>query len=177
MPHECTECGRAFPDGSTEMLSGCPDCGGNRFQFLPEGARTAKEAARRQPSSSGNLIEAESDPSYLSDSGSTTAPLREDGAQADARSGMVDPDHLPKNSPEPAPERSEAEPPDEQSRPDLEELREELDNQFGSIKIVDRGEYELNLMELYERRECIIELQENGRYVIELPETLMGGDA
>ncbi|MFC7113996.1 Zn-ribbon containing protein [Natronoarchaeum sp. GCM10025703] len=35
MPHQCTNCGRTFPDGSKEMLSGCPDCGGNKFQFNP----------------------------------------------------------------------------------------------------------------------------------------------
>ncbi|ERH02637.1 MAG: Zn-ribbon containing protein (DUF2072) [Halonotius sp. J07HN6] len=33
MPHQCTNCGHVFPDGSKEMLSGCPDCGGNKFQF------------------------------------------------------------------------------------------------------------------------------------------------
>ncbi|MFB6187991.1 MAG: Zn-ribbon domain-containing protein, partial [Halobacteriaceae archaeon] len=37
MPHQCTNCGHIFPDGSKEMLSGCPECGGNKFQFLPEG--------------------------------------------------------------------------------------------------------------------------------------------
>jgi len=37
MPHQCTDCGRAFADGSKEMLSGCPDCGGNKFQFRPDG--------------------------------------------------------------------------------------------------------------------------------------------
>ncbi|WP_217900335.1 Zn-ribbon domain-containing protein, partial [Halorubrum sp. Ea8] len=40
MPHQCTTCGRTFPDGSKEMLSGCPDCGGNKFQFKPAGATT-----------------------------------------------------------------------------------------------------------------------------------------
>ncbi|MFB6162929.1 MAG: Zn-ribbon containing protein, partial [Halococcoides sp.] len=29
MPHLCTSCGRSFPDGSSEMLTGCPDCGGS----------------------------------------------------------------------------------------------------------------------------------------------------
>ena len=36
MPHQCTNCERVFPDGSKEMLSGCPDCGGNKFQFKPD---------------------------------------------------------------------------------------------------------------------------------------------
>ena len=41
MPHQCTNCGRTFADGSKEMLSGCPDCGGNKFQFAPATAATA----------------------------------------------------------------------------------------------------------------------------------------
>ncbi len=35
MPHQCTNCTRVFDDGSKEMLSGCPNCGGNKFQFSP----------------------------------------------------------------------------------------------------------------------------------------------
>ncbi|MCG1004224.1 hypothetical protein LQ368_12355 [Halobacterium noricense] len=35
MPHQCTNCGHVFADGSKEMLSGCPDCGGNKFQYHP----------------------------------------------------------------------------------------------------------------------------------------------
>ncbi|MFC6737407.1 Zn-ribbon containing protein, partial [Halolamina salina] len=51
---------------------------------------------------------------------------------------------------------------------DLGALREELNDQFESIKITAPGQYELNLMELYDRKEYIISLQEDGRYVIEM---------
>ena len=37
MPHQCTNCDRTFADGSKEMLSGCPECGGTKFQFRPDG--------------------------------------------------------------------------------------------------------------------------------------------
>ncbi|MFW6449155.1 MAG: OapC/ArvC family zinc-ribbon domain-containing protein, partial [Halobacteriota archaeon] len=57
----------------------------------------------------------------------------------------------------------------------LAELREELDDQFESIKIVEPGQYELNLMELYDRETYIISLQEDGRYVIEVPEAWREG--
>ena len=33
MPHQCLKCGRVFEEGSSELLRGCPDCGGNRFFF------------------------------------------------------------------------------------------------------------------------------------------------
>jgi len=59
--------------------------------------------------------------------------------------------------------------PDDKS-PGLKELREELNSQFESIRIVNPGHYELNLMELYEREEYIISLQEDGKYVIEVPD-------
>lgn len=36
MPHKCTKCGREFEDGSTEILRGCPSCGGKKFLFVKE---------------------------------------------------------------------------------------------------------------------------------------------
>ena len=36
MPHKCTRCGREFRDGSTEILKGCPSCGGKKFLYVRE---------------------------------------------------------------------------------------------------------------------------------------------
>jgi len=49
MPHQCTNCGRTFDDGSKEMLSGCPDCGGNKFQFAPTTAAAANRSTGTPP--------------------------------------------------------------------------------------------------------------------------------
>nr|WP_199268448.1 Zn-ribbon containing protein [Halomarina oriensis] len=86
---------------------------------------------------------------------------------------MARPDELPPRR-EPTPEsgRVVSEPSGE--KPDMAELREELNEQFESIKIVEPGQYELNLMELYDREEYIISLRENGRYVIQMPEDWLG---
>ncbi|MFB6146297.1 MAG: Zn-ribbon containing protein [Halobacteriaceae archaeon] len=274
MPHQCTECGHVFPDGSKEMLSGCPECGGNKFQFhadeVPDrepdtdppepsepsgfssavgraadtvrgalGADAADEpavdAGRSDPSGTDPA-----DPSPDGEVGDTRGETPEDSAQADARSSVVDADALPDppddvadpmpDGPSPQPDRSgetagagdaspadpaetetadvddetaaatadhetgsdpppaEADAPEQGSptgsrpdlddpgdgtaveTPDLEALREELNDQFESIRIVAPGQYELNLMELYDREEYIIALQENGRYVIEVPD-------
>ncbi len=129
--------------------------------------------------------------------------IEEDTAQANARSEIVSEDELPAHTPDRgtnpgfeheanAKRRSEhgrpeddpetppehgrvvSEPTDE--RPSLEELREELNEQFESIKIVRPGEYELNLMELYDRDEYIISLQEDGRYVIDVPDSWRNTD-
>ena len=33
MPHQCLKCGLVFEEGSSQLLKGCPDCGGNRFFY------------------------------------------------------------------------------------------------------------------------------------------------
>ncbi|QDX40206.1 Zn-ribbon domain-containing protein [Salarchaeum sp. JOR-1] len=231
MPHQCTNCGHTFPDGSKEMLSGCPECGGNKFQFHPDAAPDDPEDAEPpeppEPDSgsvtsavgraaasvrdtlssssseessdwpgdsrdtedatdtaSADAPSAETFPSETPDadtestSGTDGAEVpdeieaadadREDTAQADARSEMVTSDDLP---PKPDREGRVVQEPESDDRPDMDELREELNSQFESIKVVAPGQYELNLMELYDREEYIIALQENGRYVIEVPES------
>jgi len=229
MPHQCTTCGRTFPDGSKEMLSGCPDCGGNKFQFKPAGATTSEAQARDETQATDEPLTADeaptadetptadeqstspeqptsdatersaptpddrpprsgepdstapdaepSEPAEPTDSASGTERVgersEEDVAQASARSDVVSPDELdrashPVDSEPDADARDSADP--DGPRPDIGELRDELNEQFESIRIVSPGKYELNLMELYDRQEYIISLQEDGRYVIEMPD-------
>ena len=250
MPHQCTTCGRTFPDGSKEMLSGCPDCGGNKFQFKPAGATTdepstpAEQSTSSQQSTSSKQSTpsekstpseqstasepptsdaterssptpddrsprsggptstgdpASTDPSSTSDADPSSAASdstasdaeppeptdsatgservrerdEEDVAQASARSDVVSSDELdqasrPVDSESDADARGSGDP--DGPRPDIGELRDELNEQFESIRIVSPGKYELNLMELYDRQEYIISLQEDGRYVIEMPD-------
>ena len=267
MPHQCTECGRTFVDGSKEMLSGCPDCGGNKFQFTPasnvddssragdsnpsatqstsdsaqadsaqadsradvddgrtewpthgdepEAAQRSKpvsptEAGDYQRDSSSESAEADASTDVPTDGspdptteptpdGETTefvdsdsSETTENSAQASARSDVVSPDELsvanrdtgqqvderdaaPPETTRDAggPDPSETDhPPADHERPELDDLREELNDQFESIRIVSPGKYELNLMELYDRQEYIISLQEDGRYVIEMPNSI-----
>jgi len=227
MPHQCTDCGRAFEDGSKAMLSGCPDCGGNTFQFRPDGitegtapaaeppdppepdssvARTVGSAATAvrdfvggspsqdrpgmddpapdgpEPSTSDDFPTPEapdgadphtdSDAVPHTDTDAVPHTDSENPAQASARSDVVSPEDLP-----PAPEQPTRDRPapvmDEPAggdRPDLAELREELNEQFESIRVLEPGQYELNLMELFDREEYIIALQEDGKYTIQVPE-------
>ncbi|QZY00869.1 Zn-ribbon domain-containing protein [Halobaculum rubrum] len=195
MPHQCTNCGRTFADGSKEMLSGCPDCGGNKFQFDPDGGsdtappetedttdRTASTVSSDEPSAN-DVAGTNPDDVAGTNTSSRTAPDTEDGAQASARSDVVSPDELAAaaESTEPVTDRTEqnevsssaddADSADtEDSDPNLDALRQKLNDQFESIRIVSPGQYELNLMELYDREEYIISLREDGRYVIEMPE-------
>jgi len=34
MPHKCTRCGKIFKEGASEILSGCPSCGWNKFLYV-----------------------------------------------------------------------------------------------------------------------------------------------
>lgn len=36
MPHQCLKCGQLFPEGSTTILRGCPECRGTKFFFTQE---------------------------------------------------------------------------------------------------------------------------------------------
>lgn len=157
MPHQCTTCDRHFPDGSKEMLTGCPECGGNKFQFIPQSAIEDDREAPADPAP-----EAES-PAAADDILEASEPVGEDTAQASARSAVVSADELPDD------ETADSADAGTDDSPDMEELRRELDDQFESIKILQPGEYELNLMELYDRPEYIIALEEDGRYVIDVP--------
>jgi hypothetical protein len=231
------------------MLSGCPDCGGNKFQFKPAGATTdedptpaeqshpteqsqpteqphptaqPKSSEQSQPTARADATaETDSTPTVDADPSSTvdadtaspadttsasdadTSPSpteqstepsdaddsppepsesadpttgtehvrersEEDVAQASARSDVVSPDELDRAT-QPVSSTDDAGPTDG-PRPDIDELRDELNEQFESIKIVSPGKYELNLMELYDRQEYIISLQEDGRYIIEMPD-------
>ena len=197
MPHACADCGRTFPDGSKEMLSGCPDCGGNKFRYHPESVSDTEDEDGPSPRSPPNpddegipardqgvvdrattsvrewvsqrssgpasappsgAVDARDEPSAPATDGATASSSEsapdspEDTAQADARTGVADPASTPGAS-------------------NLAQLREELNEQFESIKIVEPGEYELNLMDLYDREEYIVSLKEDGRYAIEVPET------
>ncbi len=211
MPHQCTNCGRGFEDGSQEMLSGCPNCGGNKFQFRPEGTDSSPPTDAEPPEPpeppGGNstvaktvgktaatvrdIVGSNDEPSVgaeptaadAADSQIDAGPAdTEDAAQASARGEVVSPDELPDHAPEGdhqfeptgADDAASVEPPSEEShdRPDLKELREELNNQFESVKVVAPGQYELNLMELYDREEYIVALEEDGRYSIQVPEPI-----
>lgn len=245
------------------MLSGCPDCGGNKFQFAPASALEADGQADSQATTSSSSTatkstagstdnggvtaratktvrswvsddESETDDSFSdwpetakrpserlgpastpdadspSVESSSSRPSTvdrsstpdnkpsavaddEDSAQASARSDIVSPEELPTtdrpdaDTPPTADSSAPARetPPDhgrvvsepDEAQPSLEELRDELNQQFESIKIVSPGQYELNLMELYDREEHIVSLQEDGRYVINVPDSWREGPA
>ena len=134
---------------SPDELPGPSAAGGTGPNPSPD---TEPEADPSTPSGGPNddrsTTEATDDPDYSTDE----TPVSTSGADAPSDGRVVDT-------------------PSDEGRPDLDDLRQELNDQFESIKIVSPGQYELNLMELYDRDEYIISLREDGRYVIEVAES------
>lgn len=160
MPHVCDDCNTEFPDASEELLQGCPECGGNTFEYIPEGRSRTEQ---------------------------TETTDVEDPAQTAARDEIIDADEIEGNSSfadvanglqsnksvsEVAEEdRDVTDDTNNEDGPVTDEkLREELSDQFESIQIIAPGEYKLNLRKLYERQEHIVKIKEEGKYVIQMPE-------
>jgi hypothetical protein len=142
----------ADPAGRTD-----PDTAAGSEEAFAAGATNTADAGAENHTPTA----AQEDAAGTDESRSTTP----DPASADAADARTPPESAEDG-------RIAAEP--SENRPDLEELRRELNDQFESIKIVEPGQYELNLMELYNREEYIIALREDGRYAIEAPETWLG---
>jgi len=109
MPHKCTNCEHVFEDGSVDILNGCPNCGWNKFLYVP-----AKPATETE----------------------TDAEDTDAGVQSDK----------------------------------VEEAKDAVPAmEVESIRILEKGSYELNLESLLEREEIIMSMKEDGRYLVHLP--------
>lgn len=182
MPHICDNCGEVYENGSQAMLSGCDTCEGTTFQYVTSltEAQAAQDNAN-DTDDSDDIIDGDDDYIHPMNEG-------EDDAQRAARNDIVTPDELSPASDsdasasdvtsglqpaatsdtEPDTDADDTATADPVASP--EDVRNELMDQFESIKILSPGEYELNLRELYEREEHIIQVREDGRYVIQMPE-------
>ncbi|NOQ32846.1 MAG: hypothetical protein GQ567_01410 [Methanosarcinales archaeon] len=112
MPHKCTNCEHIFEDGSANILNGCPNCGWNKFLYVPAEPVTGDAT--------------DTDTKDATDAGMQPEKVKE----------MKD------------------------TVPDME---------VESIRILEKGSYELNLESLLEREEIIMSMKEDGRYLIHLP--------
>jgi predicted nucleic acid-binding Zn-ribbon protein len=181
MAHVCATCGYKFEKASKEMLSGCPDCGGNKFQYQPHDDAaiidSTVETTPAQPSApeedaqsaarSDILEPDDEDIGYTGSASELIAGLQNAHEAAEDEEEGEGPD-VEENAPSPPPVREEPSP------ERMAALRRELNDQFESIRILEPGMYELNLERLVERDEYIIQIYEDGCYAIQMPERHMG---
>jgi predicted nucleic acid-binding Zn-ribbon protein len=155
MPHECTNCGEIYPDGCESILEGCDVCAGQKFQYV-------------------NSQSNKSDPQIHPDQ-------MEDASQRSARTDMVDKDELPRKldlnqTPENTSQEKESTSdiptqPIVNAEQDVSQVEDILNNQFEGIKIIEPGEYQINLTKLFEGDSHIITLHEDGKYVVNVSKT------
>ncbi len=181
-------------DSETDRLTEWPDTAKRRSDSSDR-VRDAEESGARSNPSQPIDREGDEDSAQASARSDVVSPdeLPSARVQSDGVPSDTDSDSEPASAPETEPAdtntnsnssptqtppshgRVVSEPNEDAPQPSLEELREELNDQFESIKVVNPGQYELNLMELYDREEHIVSLQEDGRYVINVPDSWREG--
>ncbi len=136
MPHKCTNCEYVIPDESEDLLSGCPDCGTQSWEYVVE-----KEKKENNKKDNVNN-------------------KKEDESQKAARTEFVDSNNLPSAN---IVEGLQAH---TKTVDNISKIQEQLNNQYEGIQVVRSGKYKINLTELYRGNDYIIELDDNGSYTV-----------
>jgi predicted nucleic acid-binding Zn-ribbon protein len=132
MPHRCTRCGTIFEDGDSVILSGCPNCGWNKFLYV-----------KKEPESMENQ-----------------GRLSLEEQKLDLESSL---DEVVRNIDEALASEQE----NVKQEPEAERRTDE--ERMESVRILGPGSYELNLDTLFERKELVMAIREEGSYALHLP--------
>ncbi len=168
MPHQCLKCGQVFEEGSSQLLKGCPECGGNRFFFTKEPLdEKEREAITNEVGQDINdkivSLLGENAKDVVDKSGKWVTLKPKDVRKAVER-------HLPEKPVAPENKEDIDIITDESYRKAaLERLEAEADtsNEPETIDIVQPGRYKIDLKGLLEEEPIII--QKDGSYTIHLP--------
>ena len=154
MAHRCMECKNVIDNGSIDLASGCPICGGKKFQYIkPHKKEIKTEADLRK------LTVAE----YVARAAATEA--KPEGPERKAKEPARAPRALKMEvKAEAKPEAKEAvKPAHAEKKPHHERIE--------SVRILEKGRYDLNLPVLLNRKELVMS-KEEGVYVVDLPSAL-----
>ncbi|RXA19783.1 hypothetical protein EQO05_08025 [Methanosarcina sp. MSH10X1] len=132
MPHRCTRCGTIFEDGDYVILSGCPNCGWNKFLYVKKESGGSENQGR---------------------------PALEE-PKLDLESSL---DEVVRNIDEALACEQE------NVTPESETERKTDEDRVESVRILGPGSYELNLDSLFERKELVMAIREEGSYALHLP--------
>lgn len=169
MPHQCLKCGHVFEEGSSQLLKGCPECGGNRFFFtkqpLDEKQRTSKMDEVGQDLNTA-IMELVKTQNKEGKQGSDKWP---DIKPNDLRKALIK--HLPESEKKQLKNKEEIDAftDDNYRSAKIDKIKSEID-QSGSPETIDierSGKYKIDLKGLLEEEPIII--QKDGSYIIHLP--------
>ena len=170
MPHQCLKCGQIFQEGSSQLLKGCPECGGHRFFFtkqpLDEQQRSKISAEVNQDMTEKimDLLMEKTDGSQKTTGKWVTIKPKE------VRK-MLQQNMTPETIETP-PKEETPEPPvitDDEREQTIKKLEEEqeVSDSPETIDIERPGKYSIDLKGLLEQEPIII--QKDGSYTIHLP--------
>jgi predicted nucleic acid-binding Zn-ribbon protein len=120
MPHQCVHCGKLYPAGSRELLSGCKECGGHFFFYIRD-----EQMARMQENPISIPME---------DKKEVEKEIRE-------MAGIIE-----------------------------EDIPVILD--IESVRVTGAGKFEIDLVNLFNKKRPLIYKIEEGKYIIDLASTL-----
>ncbi len=140
MPHQCLKCGKVFKKGSTQLLKGCPECGGKKFFYTQH--PLSKEERKKLVDKTEMEIE-------------SIAKIIEDRGKEEEWVHIE-----PKTIKEIIKEI------EERKKAVSREMEEEKGT-VESISVKEVGEYTINLRKLLDEESIII--QKDGSYLIHLP--------
>lgn len=164
MPHQCLGCGKAFENGSTQLLKGCPDCKGTRFFYTDKPLDEAGRAAKAQAAKGDlrDVLEAMAKESKLDAGALLSGKSFDDWVKLDPRAMPAGPAAaqaaqapapstpgaatLPATEPAPQPEPS--------------------DRPIGTVQVHEPGSYTLDVERLLAAKPIVIEKE--GVYMIHL---------
>jgi predicted nucleic acid-binding Zn-ribbon protein len=138
MPHKCTRCESIFEDGAPVILSGCPSCGWNKFLYVKE------EELEGAKSGAGEADEETGHHAVIDES----SGHEEEGRPAVKIIREID-EII-------GPEKKDSTPSEDEGE------------RVESVRILGPGSYELNLESLFDRKEIVMAIKEDGTYALHL---------
>ncbi len=170
MPHQCLKCGRIFEEGSSQLLRGCPDCGGNRFFFTKQPLdKNERDVISKEVNKDittrimDSLVEKNKE--TLNRSGKWIS-IKPKEIRKIIEEKINEEEKTESKSEEPEP----IEPIDDEYRKSvIEKIKAEVDEHVSpeTIEIEKPGKYSIDLKGLLENEPIII--QKDGTYTIHLP--------
>jgi predicted nucleic acid-binding Zn-ribbon protein len=144
MPHRCLECKSVLESKDLDLSVGCPVCGNKKFEYVRPPKKETVDADLRKLTVSQYVAYADS----------------------------VEPKPEEKTKPKEAPKHHAQKPPAvAESKEKKPEKKPGHEHRIDSVRIVEKGNSDLNLPMLLNRKELVMS-KEDGVYVVDLPSAL-----
>jgi predicted nucleic acid-binding Zn-ribbon protein len=148
MPHRCMECKNILESGELDLSTGCPVCGGKKFQYIRPPKKEPKDVRKLTVSEYvAQVAAAEAEPDEKPGHKEVKAKASKAGQVVEAK----------------AEPETKAVPVVKDKKPAHERIE--------SVRILEKGSYDINLPVLMNRKELVMS-REEGVYVVDLPSAL-----